>query len=187
MLHDARDPELLVQDLDGGTHFNVLRLGKIIVNQAVVGTLERSALQIVKWLQRLEAREVDAINNFQVLRGRKLPDYRGDRFHMLQFRQHATDFDGHGSIAHACHKRGVGRLHDHIGADSGLPLPRIIQHSYRQSHDQQDQRHFHRYGNNADQRPDRSMHQVGNDHFVHHGFGWCLAYGCRSEHSAIST
>ena len=105
----------------------------------------------------------------RLLVGGELPDDRRNHLDVGQFLNHAADFDRHRGIAYARHERSVRRLHDHISADAGLPLPGVIQHAYRQSDDQQDQRNFEGNRHNADQRPDGPMHQVGDDHFVHHG------------------
>ncbi len=158
-------------------HFHMLRLGKIIIHQAIIRSLERAAVQEVERDQRLERLEVDSVDDFQVLGGGELPDDRRHHLDVRQLRQHAADLDRHGSIADARHERSVGRLHDHISADAGLALPGIIQHAYREAHDQQDQRHLESNRHNADQRPDGPMHQVGDNHLVHHGSS-SLATSC---------
>ena len=59
MLHDACDPERMIQNLNGVAHFDMLRLGEEVVHQAIVGTLERASLKIVKGGQVLETLEID--------------------------------------------------------------------------------------------------------------------------------
>ena len=147
----------------------MLRLGKIVIHQAIVRALERAAVKVVKRDQGLEGLEVNPVDDLEVLGGGELPDHRRNHSDVGQLRKHAADFDRHRSIAYARHERSVGRLHDHIGADAGLALPGVIQHADGKSHDQQDQRDLERNGHNADQRPDGPVHQVGDDHFVHHG------------------
>ena len=87
MLHDARDPERMIENLDGVAHFDVLRLGKKVVHQAIVRTLERAAVKEVKGNQRLERLEIDSVDDFQVLGGGELPDHRRDYLDVRQLRK----------------------------------------------------------------------------------------------------
>ncbi len=58
------------------THFHMLRLGKIVIHQAIIRALERAAMKEVEWDQGLESLEIDAVDDFQVLGRRELPDDR---------------------------------------------------------------------------------------------------------------
>ena len=57
-------------------HFHMLRLGKIVVHQAIVRALKGAAVEVVKRDQRLERLEIDPVDHFQVLGGGELPDHR---------------------------------------------------------------------------------------------------------------
>src|ERR1041384_8284506 len=91
---------------------------------------------------------------------------------MRQLRENARDFYWDGRIAKPHDARGSRRKYDDIGANSGLPGTRIMQHTQREADDHQDQRHFERNCDDADDRPDWPMRQVGDDQLVHHGGYW---------------
>ncbi len=129
MLDDASDPERMIEYLDVVAHLHMLRLGKKVIYQAIVRALKRSTAQVVKGDQFLKRFEIDAVDDLEVLGSGELPDDRRNHADMGQLRDHAADFDGHRGIAYARHERSVGGLHDHVGADAGLALPGVIQHT----------------------------------------------------------
>jgi len=74
MLHDACDPERMIENLDGRAYLYMLRLGKIVIHQAIVWALEGAAVEVVKRDQRLERLEIDSVDDLEVLGGRQLLD-----------------------------------------------------------------------------------------------------------------
>src|ERR1700693_4786259 len=106
----------MIENLDGGAPLYMLRLGKIVIHQAIVRTLESAAVKVAKRDQRLERLEVNPVDDLQVFGGSELPDHGRNYLHMGQLRNPSADFDRHRSIAPARHERSVGGLHDHIGA-----------------------------------------------------------------------
>ena len=54
MLHDACDPERMIENLDVVAHLHMLRLGKKVIHQAIVRALKRAAAEVVKRDQCLE-------------------------------------------------------------------------------------------------------------------------------------
>ena len=64
----------------------------VVINQHIVGSLKRSALQIMKWsAQRLKGIDIDAVDNLQPAARSNLPDHWT---HYLDMR-HLVDYIGH--------------------------------------------------------------------------------------------
>ncbi len=85
MLHDACDAERMIEDLDGGAHFHMLRLGKKVIHQAIVRPLKGSAAEVVKRDQFLKRFEIDSVDDFEVFGSGELPDDRRHHADVGQF------------------------------------------------------------------------------------------------------
>jgi hypothetical protein len=78
------------------------------------------------------------------------------------------DFYWHGRARQPGNKRGAWRQHENVRPNSGGSGAVILQHSERETHNEENQRYLERYCHYAYQRAKRPMHQVADDHAIHH-------------------
>ena len=169
MLHHPGNAKIVVQQFNRVVNFDLLRLGKNIVDQHIVRPLKRPTRQVVKQpTQLFKTLQINPVNNLQSSRGRKLHDHRGHTHHMRQLRQYIPNLHRQRRPRNPDHHRRSRRHHDHIRPHARLPCSRVVQNPQRQSHDQQNQSHFQRDGNNTNQRPQRPVCQVCDNHLIHH-------------------
>ena len=158
----------MIQGLDGVADFQLLRRSHVVVDQHVVGALERSAREVVeRSTHGLERLEVDAINHFQIAAGGKLGDDRSDGHDVIEFAQLVGHLDGNWSAADAHEQRRARRLHHDVGADADLAVLGVVEHADGKADDQQNQGDFNRDRDHADEGAEGTVHQVGKDHLVH--------------------
>ena len=86
VFHDSADAEIMVQQLDGLTHFGVMGTGINVVHQDVVGRLKRAARVINETARNgLETGHVNATNEVQRLYGVDVNQGGRHRQHVRQF------------------------------------------------------------------------------------------------------
>jgi hypothetical protein len=166
--NDARDAEIMGQDLDRVADFLVVHAGKIIIDDHVIRPLKRSAGQIAEFRRkRVVAGYIDAIDYLDRL-GSEPPDCRNGRSHVRYLAKFVANLNWNRGTGQTDNRRRP-RRHDHqVRPHTQLALFRSVQQPVKQRHHQQNHGDFKRNRAHRDERPRRPMHQIGDHHLVHH-------------------
>ena len=101
MSDDSGNPKRVIQQVNVVADLRVMGASVDVINNNVVGALERSTFYIDKRAHRLKAGKVNAIQCLQRSGSRNLHEYRRDHRNVRQFGDDVPDFHRHGRASHA--------------------------------------------------------------------------------------
>src|SRR5262249_12508190 len=111
LLDDAGDAEVVIQDLDGIADLDVLGFCEKVIDEDVVGRLERASAEVVERAQAFVGFQIDAGDYFESSGGHDLSDHGRHGFDVRQFGQDVADLDRHGSAGQTNDERRTRRHH----------------------------------------------------------------------------
>src|ERR1700687_206053 len=170
MLHDPRDVKIMVEETKSSPPLGVLRLGRPIVHQNIVG-----ARHVVPFEKDEPARDVteilrvNPIDYVHTARRTELQQDGSDRLHVLHFPQLVADLDRHGRAAERQKNGRRRRLQHYIRADAFNSLGRLLQQAAGEPHDQDYERYLDTNSDHTHNCPNRPSSNIVCDQLPNHG------------------
>jgi hypothetical protein len=158
-LHDAADVPFRVQQGDGVSHASLGLVGVVIVDDHVVGPLERSAGEELEAAAHPgEFLVVDAGGAQRDAFGRDA-EHPGGHFHVRLFGHVSHQLLGNRRRAQAENGRGF-RPHQDVRADASRAFLRILDESVAEAHQAEDQRHRYADEQDTEQAAHRPVFEI---------------------------
>ncbi len=163
VLDDAADAEVVIENADCVA--DLFAVCDVVVDDDVVGSLERSAGDKGEGQEVVEAFEVDAVDGVEGA-GDLDVDWGGDG-DVGDFGEDVGDFDGGSGGAHADEVAGGVGAHEHVHADAVLTGLEAVELAHQDGGDGEDHDDLNRDGEAADEGAEGTMDEVADNKFIH--------------------